>query len=284
MRIAVVSGKGGAGKTTVAANLAVSLGSRVRLADCDVEEPNLHLFFDVQTEEEETVTIPVPFIAEDVCTGCETCVYNCRYHALAMVGRRVMVFEHLCRGCGGCVLICPENAVLERRRAIGTVIRAAGNGTALVYGRLNIGEIQAPTLIREVKKRVPDDGTVIMDGPPGASCSLVHTLIGSDYAVVVAENSPFGFHDARKVVEALGETGIPFGAIINKYDEKEDSLEDFFREKGIPVLLRIPLDEDIARLSSEGIPFVRELTEYETRFQECFETISQAVKISGGTV
>jgi MinD superfamily P-loop ATPase len=204
-----------------------------------------------------------------------------------MVGRQVLVFEHLCRGCGGCALICPENAIIERRRSIGTVYRGkAENGTGpplqVAYAKLNLGEVQAPALIRGVKKQAAEGMPVIMDGPPGASCALVTTIMGADYVLMVAEDTPFGLHDLKKVVHAVEEVRIPCGAVVNRYEAGNSLAEKYLEDRGIPVLMRIPYDERIGSAGSDGKPFLSELPEYAEGFSACYRNIEQIAGAEGG--
>jgi MinD superfamily P-loop ATPase len=277
MRIAVASGKGGTGKTTLAVNLALSLAGKVCLADCDVEEPNDHLFIQVPVEGEEAVHVQVPVVDETSCTACRRCVDICEFNALAMVGDQVLVFEQLCHGCGGCSRFCPEEAITERKREIGKVLWGRKENLHFIYGRLNIGEAFAPPVIRDVQCRIPEAETVIIDSPPGTTCPMVQAVAESDYCILVAENTPFGLHDAKIAVQAVADLGVPLGVVINRFDTGASGLEKFLESENIPVLMRIPFDEEIARLYSKGIPFVTELTEYRQKLIGLAEQVEGVV-------
>ncbi len=278
MRIAVASGKGGTGKTTVAVNLALSLPGDVCLADCDVEEPNDHLFLNVKMEEQEPVTLPVPVIDNDVCTACRTCVDFCEFNALALIHTEVLVFDHLCHGCGGCTRFCPEKAITEKDRIIGVVETGQEGSLRFCHGRLNIGEALGPPVIQAVQRKIPAEMHAIVDSPPGTTCSMVQAVSASDYCILVAENTPFGYHDAKLAIEAVSNLGIPLGVIINRSDIGSSDLEAYLEETHIPVLMRIPFSEEIASAYSKGIPFVNELTEYREQLITCFQTIEEVVK------
>jgi MinD superfamily P-loop ATPase len=288
MTVAIASGKGGTGKTTVATGLAISLaepkveqgteGDPVQLLDCDVEEPNSHFFLHMDKEREEKVTVAVPRIDQDTCTACGTCVNVCRFNALALIGEELLVFDQLCHSCGGCALVCPVHAITEQPREIGEIESFRRNGIHLVHGRLNIGEPMSPPLIRVVKKEKDRNKTVLIDSPPGTTCPMVVSVQGSDFCILVTENTPFGFHDLEISVEVLKSLTIPMGVVINRADIGSSDVEIFCRKQQIPVLLRIPFSEEIARAYSSGKPFVETLPEYKQIFRNMFEEIEHIVE------
>jgi MinD superfamily P-loop ATPase len=264
MRIAIASGKGGTGKTTVAVNLACVLadaGQKVQYLDCDVEEPNGHIFLKPEITATEPVGIPVPVVDEQKCTGCHKCAEVCEYHAIAVL-KKPLVFAELCHGCGGCALVCPERAIREENRTIGVVETGRADGVAFVQGRLNVGEPMSPPLIRAVKKKAIADGVVIMDAPPGTSCPVVATVRDADYVLLVTEPTPFGLNDLRLAVEMIRQLGVPHGVVINRADSGDRRVRDFCTAETIPILLEIPDDRRVAEAYSRGLMAFRVLPEW----------------------
>ena len=296
MIIAVASGKGGTGKTTVAVNLALSIvtdtqgsaKSDLLFLDCDVEEPNAHLFLNPTIERREEVGILIPEVDYDRCTFCGRCAEVCAYHALAVVKQKVLVFPELCHGCGSCTLNCPEEAIHEVLNVTGVIEEGqAGrmeNGEwrmGFAHGILNIGEPMAVPVIRELKKRIGENATdrfVILDASPGTSCPVVETMRGADFVLMVTEPTPFGLHDLRLAVEvARDELGLPVGVVINRDGVGDRGVEDYCAAENIPILMRIPLDRRIAEAYSEGVTIVEALPEYREWFVELYRRIEQEV-------
>lgn len=273
MIIAVASGKGGTGKTTVSVNLASVLGSAVRLLDCDVEEPNGHLFLRGDVREEKIVAIPVPRVDESLCDGCGECGRICQYHAIVSLGTKPLVFPEMCHGCGGCVLVCPKKAIHEVDRRIGVVTTVQARNVTLVQGRLDIGVATAPPLIRAVKAHLQNGGPVILDAPPGTSCPVITTIRGTDFVVLVTEPTPFGLHDLTLAVGMVRELRIPFGVVVNRVGIGDDRVHAFCGEESIPILLEIPDDRRIAEAYSRGRLVVQELPEYRRLFERLIEKI-----------
>ena len=281
MRIAIASGKGGTGKTTVAVNLALSLKD-AQLVDCDVEEPNCNLFLDLELERLEEVTRYIPKIDPDKCTLCKSCSNFCRYNALAALPSKVLFFPAICHGCGGCELICPEGAITEITRSIGIIEKAKADLSPelpeFYHGVLNIGEAMATPLIKALLKHTNNKKSVILDSPPGAACPVLATVEDADYCLLVTESTPFGFHDFKLALKAVIALNVPFGVVLNRDGFGDSRVEDFCRVKNIPILLRIPNDKRIAQLYSEGIPFVKEMPEWKEKFTDMFEAIRSFVE------
>ena len=273
MIIAIASGKGGTGKTTVAVNLTLSLDN-VQLIDCDVEEPNSNLFLKLKLEKVEDVSIQIPVIDEEKCTHCGKCSELCQYNALAVLPDKVMVFKELCHGCGLCQMACPQGAITEKDRTIGIIEKADGE-IEFLRGVLNIGEAMSTPLIKRLKEKMNREKTVILDVPPGTACPVIEAISGVDYCLLVTEPTPFGLYDLRLAVELCKELNVKFGVIINRDGMGNQDTENFCNEQGIPILLRIPYDRKIAELYSKGIPFVREMPEWRARFKDVFRKIER---------
>ncbi len=275
MILAIASGKGGTGKTTVAVNAARVLDSEVLLLDCDVEEPNAHLFLPGTVREAEPVSIPVPEVDESLCDGCGECGSFCEYHAIVSFGTLPLVFPEMCHGCGGCMMVCPPRAIRDVDRRIGVIETIRAGNITLIQGRLDIGVAMAPPLIRAVKARIKDGLPAILDAPPGTSCPVIATLRDVDFVVLVTEPTPFGLHDLKLAVETVRELGIPFGVVINRVGIGDGRVHAYCAEENIPVLLEIPDDRRIAEAYSRGELVVEALPEYRERFRELVEKIRQ---------
>ena len=275
MIIAVASGKGGTGKTTVAVNLARVCGTGIVLLDCDVEEPNAHLFLKGEPcGAPETVSIPVPEVAEALCDGCGECSRFCEYKALAVLAKRVLVFAEMCHGCGGCLRVCPKGAIREVPKRIGVVETLKADAVTLVQGRLDVGVAMAPPLIRAVKAKIPKEGDAILDAPPGTSCPVIATLRETDYVVLVTEPTPFGLNDLKLAVAVVRELRLPFGVVVNRAGSGDESVQDYCRDAWIPVLAEIPDDRRVAEAYSRGQLAVDALPEYRELFQALWSAVS----------
>ena len=264
MIISVASGKGGTGKTLVATSLALSLKDRekVRLLDCDVEEPNDHVFLKPEINGSKAVSILVPRVDEEKCTCCGKCAEVCAYHAIAVLGNHVLTFPQLCHGCGACSYLCPEKAISEESRETGVVEWGHSDGVGFVHGKLTVGEAMAPPVIRKVKEYANNDGTVIIDVPPGTSCPVVEAIKGSDFCILVTEPTPFGLNDLALAVETVRDLSIPCGVVLNRAGIGDSKVEEYCERENIPILLTLPLDTEIARLYSRGIPLVEGMPEW----------------------
>ncbi len=255
MKIAVASGKGGTGKTTVAVGLAAmlsSMGKTVAYADCDVEEPNGHLFLRPEIKESVKATLTYPLVDNELCVSCGKCQKICRYKAIILIMDKPLVFPEMCHACGGCALVCPTGAITEAEREIGVVETGTSGDIRFIHGRLNVGQVLSPPLIRQVKARIPDDGTAILDCPPGTSCPVVTAIRGADYVILVTEPTPFGLNDLKLAAAMTGELRLPFGVFINRSDTGTRDTEKYCDKHSTPILGRIPDDRMIAESYSRG--------------------------------
>jgi MinD superfamily P-loop ATPase len=279
MIISVASGKGGTGKTLVATSLALSLidKHKIQLLDCDVEEPNANILLHLALNRDQQVYVPIPKVDETKCTYCGKCAEICAYNALAVIKKKVLVFPELCHGCGACSYLCPESAITEEGREVGVVERGDSGNLELIQGKINVGEAMAPPVIREVKKYIEPANIVIIDVPPGTSCPVVEAVEGSDFCLLVTEPTPFGLNDLILAVEVVRKLGISCGVVVNRVGIGGDEVEQYCRREGIPVLSRIPLDRNIARLYSEGIPLVKGIPRWREAFLRLFHDIGSMV-------
>ena len=305
MRIVVASGKGGTGKTTVAASLALTAGDSVRFLDCDVEAPNAALFLNPVLVNRKEVGIQLPVVDEALCTYCSKCAEVCEFHAIAVISKKILVFPELCHGCGSCTLVCPEKAISERLDVMG-VLESGLTATGIDFsqGVMNIAEPMAVPIIRELKKwhissfpygddvraqakqsppsgeiasgkSVPRNDVEIRDAPPGASCPVVETMRGADFALLVTEPTPFGLHDLKQVASIAHELGMPAGVVINRDGIGDNAVETYCAEAGIPILMRIPMERRFAEAIASGKTLVEAAPEYRPLFHELLEAITE---------
>lgn len=274
MKVVVASGKGGTGKTSVAVNLALSVGAE-QVLDCDVEEPNVHIFLEPEETESQPVELLVPRIMEERCNYCRRCAEFCQYNALFVAGETAMVFPELCHSCGGCKLVCPEDAIEEVPRMIGKIFKGQAGGVELVYGELNIGEPLAVPIISKVKEQAKQKGLVILDAPPGSACPVVEAVHGSDFCLLVTEPTPFGLHDLEVAATVVKQLSVPMGVVVNFAGIGDRGVYEFCEQQGIPVLMEIPFDRKIAELYSRGVPFTEEMTEWRPRFQKLLDEMEE---------
>jgi len=257
VNIAVASGKGGTGKTTVAVNMAAALakqGERVRFADCDVEQPNAHLFLSPDIVSTQTVTVPVPRVDEEKCTGCGECGRVCRFSAILPLGTTVITFPEMCHGCGGCMLACVPGAITETTREVGALESGtAAPGIAFHQGLLRVGEAMSPPLIKAVKTALGNGpGPGIIDCPPGTSCPVVAAVEDADAVILVTEPTPFGLSDLSMAVETVSALGLPMGVVINRAGVGDRGVYSYLEEQNIPLLQEIPYSEQAARICAAG--------------------------------
>lgn len=277
MNVTVASGKGGTGKTLVALNMACSQGEEIHVVDCDVEEPNLHLFLHPQITHQEKVFLPVPEVNKERCTGCRKCAEVCAFNAIAVFLEEVVIFPELCHGCRSCILFCPQKALQEGKRELGMIEQGRQGNISFYQGSLNTGEALAPPIIRYLKKRWTRKGSTILDAPPGTSCPVVETVKGSDYVLLVTEPTPFGLHDLDLSVQLCQKMGLKVGLVINRSDIGDNGVNQFAKREGLPVLLTIPYQEEIARSYAQGRILVKEDAVWKRRFQDLWQGIIQEV-------
>lgn len=288
MILAIASGKGGTGKTTVAVNLAYALADRerqapapvrreVRLLDCDVEEPNDHLFVRPEFTVETPVQVAKPVWDKTRCTACGMCADACRYNAIAVVKDRVLIFNELCHSCGVCTYVCPEGALSERDAAIG-VVQAAPDRQPFFFahGLLNIGEALAPNVVHEVKKHTRADGITIIDAAPGTACPVVEAVTGADAALLVTEPTPFGLNDLKLAVGLTLKLGVPTGIVVNRSDGTDAIIADYAARVGLPIAGRIPFRRDYAEAYSEGQILVESFPDLRENLLHIYDNLATA--------
>jgi MinD superfamily P-loop ATPase len=275
-RITVASGKGGTGKTTVAVNMALSLGN-VQLIDCDVENPNGHLFLGKALDEVEPVNLIVPQIDKTKCSNCGQCSDFCRYNALVTFKNDTLFFPEMCHGCGGCTLLCPEKAITETTRPIGKIFKASVGNLDFWSGLLNIGEPMATPVIKRLKAHLDYSKPVILDSPPGTACPVIETMSDADFVILVTEPTPFGLHDLKLAIDVVRLLGKPFGVIVNRMGSGDDRVQIYCKAEGIDILMEIPQSQEIAILYSNGIPFVTEMPEWKGKFVKLYGRIAKEV-------
>ncbi len=276
MHLAIASGKGGTGKTTVATNLAWVAAERlgsVAYVDCDVEEPNGALFLKPAIDASEPVNVPVPVVDPDRCTQCGLCGRICRFSAIAPVGGRVLVFPELCHGCGGCRRVCPTGAIHEVPRRTGWVERGRAGALGFVQGVLDVGQSKSPPIIRAARAATPVAELVVIDAPPGTSCPVVESMRGADYLVLVTEPTPFGLHDLGLAIEMARALNVSFGVVLNRVGPGTDQVEECFANEGIHILAAIAEDRRVAESSSRGDLIVEALPEQRLVFSRLLEEL-----------
>jgi len=278
MRIAVASGKGGTGKTTVATNLAyvaARQGQSVAYLDCDVEEPNGHIFLEPAISDRRPVHEPVPQVDVQKCNGCGQCGEICQYSAIVCVAGKVLVYPDLCHACGGCSRVCPEEAIAEFQHEIGTVQTGQSGDVLFVSGAIHVGKARAVPVIKAVKSSGPQADLTILDAPPGTSCPVVEAVRGSDFVVLVTEPTPFGLHDLKLTVEVMHVLKVPCGVVVNRSNLARGEIHSYCRLRGIPILGEIPDDRRIAEEYSRGRMVCDALPEYQTTFEGLLDAIEQ---------
>ncbi len=294
MKIAVLSGKGGTGKTLVSVNLAAA-AQRSTYIDCDVEEPNGHLFFKPEILQEEEITVKIPRVEDTLCQGCRRCVDFCQFNALAYIKEKLLVFEEVCHSCGGCILLCPKKALTEKEKGIGKVQKGLSDQVRVHTGVLNIGEVSGVPIIKKLlsenksyesqsdenrsnANEPESDQLTFIDCPPGSACIVMESIKDADYCLLVAEPTLFGVHNLNMVHELVKIFNKPCGVVLNKSLKGENPAETFCLEKNIRILSRLPFDHELGRLNSNAEIAARESEHYKALFSALLETVTKEVQ------
>lgn len=277
MKIAVLSGKGGTGKTLVSVNLAAAAKDSMYV-DCDVEEPNGHLFFKPEEVKTRQVAVEIPLVDPDKCTGCRVCVDFCNFNALAWIGGELKVFDEICHSCGGCIVLCPEDALAKKEKVIGQVQRGVSEDVTVLTGMLNTGEASGIPIIKDLLKDIGEKEQTFIDCPPGSACIVMETVAAADYCILVAEPTLFGVHNLHMVWELVKLMGKPCGVVLNKCLEGENPAEKFCAEKGIEIIGSIPFDSELGLLNSNALIAVRENAKYEKLFHDLLHRVTREVR------
>lgn len=284
MKISIASGKGGTGKTTIAANMAWMLareGEDVTYVDCDVEEPNGHIFLKPEYSETRDVTVPVPEVNYEKCNFCGKCAEVCQFNAIAVLADKVMIFPSMCHGCGACYHLCPEEAIEETDRPIGVINKGTGQGVRFAEGRLNVGEAISPPITRVLHQVMPTSGISFIDAPPGTSCPVIEAINGTDFVILVTEPTPFGLNDLKLAVGMVRVLELPFAVIVNRSDIGDGRIDDYCKEENIDILLRIPFDRKFATAYSRGELLAHHDAKYGRKLLETFENIRKRIDGNG---
>lgn len=277
MVIAVASGKGGTGKTSISVSIAKSIEGQVNLFDCDVEEPNDILFLNPDKLEKQDVNIKVPVIDQSKCTVCGKCGEICEYNAIAVLNKSAMVFNELCHACGGCKIACTVDAISEEDYNIGEISNAQIGNINFFEGRLGVGKVMAPPVIRQIKESIEEDKINILDCPPGNACPMITAVTDSDYVILVTEPTPFGLNDLKISVDTVRQLNIPFGVVINRFDGKYQEILDYLENENIPLLLKVDESVKVAHAYSKGECIVDALPELKKDFNQMIADIKRSV-------
>ncbi len=278
MRIAVLSGKGGTGKTLVSVNLA-AVAKVSTYIDCDVEEPNGHLFFKPEGVQEEEISVKIPEVNNELCNGCRKCVDFCKFNALAYTKDKLIIFDEVCHSCGGCILVCPEKALTEKEKVIGKVQKGVSGMVTVWTGILNTGEASGIPIIKKLLGENPKiNKQTFIDCPPGSACVVMESIKDADYCVLVAEPTLFGVHNLNMVYELVKLFNRPFGVVLNKCLEEENPAEKFCLEKNIKILGRIPFDTNLGTLNSNAEIAVSKDEKYRDMFCALLKTVTKEVQ------
>lgn len=277
MKIAVLSGKGGTGKTFVSVNIA-AVASQALYVDCDIEEPNGHLFFKPQGVLSEEVTVKIPFVDDEACNGCRVCVDFCKFNALALINEKLLIFEDICHSCGGCTLLCPEKALVEKDKPIGLIEKGSSDNVTVMTGILNLGEPSGVPIIEKLTDELLlKDGLTVIDCPPGTACIAMESIKAADYCILVAEPSVFGIHNLNMVYELVQLFDKPLGVVINKSLAEDNLVEEFCVQHNITILSKIPFSTELGTLNSNALIASKNNPQYKDLFINLLNAISKEV-------
>jgi len=286
MKIAIASGKGGTGKTTIATNLALVAsrdGRLVAYLDCDVEEPNGHIFLKPDIADSQPIGSLIPVVDEGKCVQCGQCGKICQYSAIVCIADKVLVYPKLCHACGGCQLVCPTDAITEVSREMGRMESGQAGPIQFVRGLLNVGEVMSPPLIKAVQAAAPEVELVIVDAPPGTSCPVIESIRSSDFVILVTEPTPFGLNDLKLAVDMVRALGLPFGVVINRADVGDRQVHQYCDQNGIGILAEIPDDRRIAEAYSRGELIGESVPDYEGVFVTLLHDVTQKTAAMAGS-
>jgi len=275
MKIAIASGKGGTGKTTISVSLALASSKPVTFVDCDVEEPNAHIFLKPEISGSERFYLTVPEVDEEKCNYCGKCRDICQFNAITVFGHTIMAFPDMCHSCGGCFLVCEEKALKEAKREIGKVEWGMSGPIKVFQAALRVGEAMASPLIKVVKKKAADSDLVIFDAPPGTSCPVINTVRDADYVLLVTEPTPFGLHDLKLAAAVMKELKLPYGVILNKAGIGFDKVNEWCEDNNIPLHMEIPFDRNLASAYSRGIPILEAMDGLKEQFSDLLKELEK---------
>ncbi|OQY19686.1 MAG: (4Fe-4S)-binding protein [Desulfobacteraceae bacterium 4572_35.1] len=285
MKIAIASGKGGTGKTTLSVALAQAADKNVQLIDCDVEEPNGHIFIDAQLDKHEDVTIPIPVLDKTLCNNCGKCGEICQFNAIVTIGDKTMIFDDMCHSCGGCILVCPQQALTEQQKTIGyldsgsnTINCGQVHQLSFIKGSIKIGEAMSPPVIRAAKKKADQNQLTIIDCPPGTSCPMMTAVCDCDFVLLVTEPTPFGLHDLKLAVETMRCMDLPFAVIVNRDGCGDERVSEYCSAEKIPLVLKIKDDRRVATAYSRGEGLLSALPELAPKLRSLLDDISTWTK------
>lgn len=279
MRIAVLSGKGGTGKTLVSVNLA-AVARKSTYIDCDVEEPNGHLFFKPKDVQQEEISVKTPRVNNELCDGCRKCVEFCNFNALAYIKDKLIIFEEVCHSCGGCIMVCPQKALDEKNRVIGKIQKGMSDQVRVCTGILNTGEASGIPIINNLlaDENMQENQHTFIDCPPGSACIVMESIKGADYCVLVAEPTLFGVHNLNMVYELVKLFGKPFGVVLNKCLGHENPSEKFCLENNISIIAKIAFDNELGTLNSNAEIVANKSQKYQNLFSSLLNTITEEVQ------